>query len=351
MTFKSPWTPEMDQRLMELYLLEGLNQEQIATIIGLSQDSVQRRCKKLDITGRKGDNRIYYQRMGEITDVEGPSFQPVRHVITERVKPLVSKTHQTSLHWSDIHFPFHDPRAVNILYQIAEDLQPDTLVCHGDAADMWQLSNHRPPLETKLKADQIDVQETLVMVSEHLARMVELTNPRWKIFMMGNHEDRWNRLLGGIQQDQRYSQLLKIPKISEVLNLDYLLGLTEQGWQFNDYLEGDRTTLHDRLLVIHGYSSTIWASRAHLQSYGTNVMFGHSHRIQNFTKTDLNGSVSGWNIGCLCDLRPHWRQRPNWQQGFAVVNWSKIDGKWLFQVEQIRIHDGVCIWRDKTYKA
>ena len=341
----------MDQRLMELYLIEGLKQSEIGPIIGLSDDSISRRCRQLDIRGKRGDSYTYYQRMGEITDVEGPHFQPVRHVIPERAKPLVSSRDQVSLHWSDVHFPFHDPKALSILYQITEDANPDTLVCHGDVADFWQLSDHRPPLVKKLKADQIDVQETLVMVSEHLARMTEIANPRWKVFMLGNHEDRWNRLLGKIQTDQKYSELLKIPKISDVLSLDFLLGLSQEGWQFNDYLEGDRTVLHDRLLTIHGYSTTIWASRAHLQSYGTNVMFGHSHRIQNFTKRDLNGSISAWNIGCLCDLQPHWRQRPNWQQGFAVVNWSQVGDKWYFQVEQIRIHDGVCIWRDKVYRA
>ena len=351
MVYRSPWTPELDKRLMELWLIEGQTQQAIGDIIGMSKHSVFRRLKRMGLGDKKGDSFSYYQMMGEISDLKEPHFQPVRHNLPERRPPHSSSTQQTSLHWSDVHFPFHDPRAVNILYQINEDLKPDTLVCHGDVADMWQLSTHRPPMETKLRADQIDIQETLDMTSEHLAQMEAIANPTWKIFMMGNHEDRWNRMLTKIQTDQKYRQLLRIPKIAEVMSLDYLIGLTEKGWHFDDYLEGDRQLLHERLLVIHGYAATIWASRKHLQSYGTNVMFGHSHRIQNFTKTDLNGSISSWNIGCLCDLRPHWRQRPNWQQGFAVVNWSQAEGKWYFNVEQIRIHDGICIWRDKTYKA
>lgn len=341
----------MDERLMELYLLEGMLMKGCAEIIGLSVDSVSRRCRKLGINSKRGDSYTYYQRMGEITDKEEPHFQPVRHNLPDRKPPSESSVQQISLHWSDVHFPFHDPKALSILYQITDEVKPDTLVCHGDIADMWQLSDFRPPLHKKLKADQIDIQDTLEMTSEHMARMVSLSNPSWKIFLMGNHEERWNKLMASIQQDAKYGQLLKIPKINEVLNLDYLLGLTENGWAFSEYLEGDGTVLHDRLLIIHGYKATVWASRGHLQSYGKNVMFGHSHRIQNFTKSDLHGTNSGWNIGCLCDLKPHWRQRPDWHQGFALVNWAQIDGKWYFQVEQIRIHDGICVWRDKVYTA
>ena len=85
--------------------------------------------------------------------------------------------------------------------------------------------------------------------------------------------------------------------------------------------------------------------------YGKNVIFGHMHRVQNYTRRDLKGQEAGWCIGCLCTLDPHYDSFANWHQGFAVVNWRQVHGEWFFSVEQIRIHDGVAIWRDKVYQG
>lgn len=356
------WTPELDRQIMEWYILDGCATRTIQEQIGVDQRSIARRLKALGVdTGKKGDRgrtHRFFEIMGEDVPAQyQPRIRPARPQYEEHQIPIVDPTlkppdspDEVSLHWSDTHFPFHDPAAINCLYAIASDVRPTTLVMQGDLIDLWQISHHRPPLETKLLPHQIDIQESINQAVNHLGIMSTMVKPgAQKTLLFGNHEDRFERLLADMQLNTKTMSLMRLPKIQEVLSLDYILGLEETGWDGHNYLEGDRFLLHDRLLCIHGYRSNIHSAKSHLTDYGKSVIFGHSHRIQNWTSRDLRGTDAAWNMGCLCELDPHWRSRPNWHQGFAVVTWKKLNGGWLYSVEQVRIHDGVAIFRDKVY--
>lgn len=347
--------------LLEKYCIEGLSHASLSEEFGLSASSIGRHLKSWGASAPdRGSPIRYYELMGlEIPPEYQPKLKPVRHEYDPKVRPapsLPSSKFQSydelTLHWSDVHFPFEDERAVQILYQVTSDMKPTTLVAQGDMLDLWQISNHRPPLEQKLGMHQINIQESIEQLADHLDTMVGLARKgAQRVYLHGNHEDRFDRLLADMQMNPKTLALMRIPRIREVLNLDYILGLRENGWETHSYLEGDRFLLHDRLLCIHGYRTTKYATNSHLTQYGKSVCFGHSHRIQNFTSRDLRGTDGGWNMGCLCDLDPHWRSRPDWHQGFGVVTWKQDNGDWYFNFEQVRIHDGVAIFRDKFYRG
>jgi predicted phosphodiesterase len=359
------WTPELDEEILFSYLVEGITLELIGAKIGVNQRSVGRRLKRLGVDtarygGWRGQSHKYYELLGlEVPEQYKPRLIPKRPEYTPEQLKIVDPSlkrpesyDEVSLHWSDTHFPFQDPAAIDCLYAVATDIWPTYLVMQGDLIDLWQISNHRPPLETKLKMHQIDIQEAIDQAVEHLGIMSTMGKPgAEKVLLLGNHEDRFERNLAEMQLNSKTLALMRIPKIQETLNLDYILGLSDTGWAMHNYLEGDRYLLHDRLLCIHGYRSNMYSAKSHLQDYGKSVIFGHSHRIQNWTSRDLRGTDASWNMGCLCDLDPHWRQRPNWHQGFAVVSWREVDDEWLFNVEQVRIHEGVAIFRDKIYRG
>jgi len=359
------WTLEQDEEILQRYLVDGDGVLSIGLTMDRSHQTIQRRLKKLGVNvkasgGDRGDAVRYYELMGMELPVEHrPRIRPVRIDYTaeqlEIVDPQIPRPtsyDEISLHWSDTHFPFHDERAIQCLYGVASDVSPTTLVMQGDLIDLWQISTHRPPLETKLKMHQIDIQESLNQAVNHLGIMSTMVKPGAdKIYLFGNHEDRFDRVLADLQLNTKTMALMRIPKIQETMNLDYIMGLSETGWESHNYLEGDRYLLHDRLLCIHGYRANMYSAKSHLQDYGKSVIFGHSHRIQNWTSRDLRGTDAAWNMGCLCELDPHWRSRPNWHQGFAVVVWKKVNDGWLYSVEQIRVHEGVAIFRDKIYRG
>jgi len=365
MKSSTTWDAALDwdgvrEEILERYCVGGEHASVLADEYGVNSATIARHLTSWGAQGHKGDILKYY----ELTGLEPPAelHPKLRRTVydytkVERPPPELPKKKfqsydEAALHWSDVHFPFEDPRAVSILYQITAEVRPTTLMSQGDMLDLWQISTHRPPLETKLKMHQIDMQESLDMLLDHLDIMIGLAEPgARRVYLHGNHEDRFDRLLADLQTNMKTLALMRLPKIRDVLNLDYLLGLSENGWESHSYLEGDRTLLHDRLLCIHGYRANKYPTTAHLQQYGKSVVFGHSHRIQNFTSRDLRGTDSGWNMGCLCDLNPHWRSRPDWHQGFGVSVWKEVDGEWFFNFEQVRIHDGIAIFRDKFYKG
>lgn len=341
------------QQLARMWLIQSMSVRNIADAFHISPSATMRKLDKYGMKGKQGQVELYSELYKETVESgEAAKITPIQITIPVRapVKPLSAD--DVSIHWSDVHFPFQDSRAVEILYQITQDIQPSILAAQGDILDFWQLSHHRPPLEVKLKPHQIDLQSNLEAAAEHLGIMSSLAQPDApKYLPYGNHEDRWNRKLAEFQNDPRTRQLMMLPKINEVMNLDYQLGLKESGWESYEYMGGRPKILNDRLLIIHGHKSTKWASRSLLEDYGKSLIFGHSHRIQDFTKTYTTGQIAAWNIGCLCDTNPHWRPHVDWAQGFAVVTWKKLNSKWYFNVEQVRIHEGIGIYRDKIYRA
>lgn len=342
----SNWSQEEDQKLARMWLRDGATQLEIAADLEKSKSAVTRRLAKHKLIGQKGNVGMWQEMTGKEAS---PLIVPVRYEVPPLLPAKTSSIDMVSLHWTDVHYPMQDDRAVNILYQVGNDVQPNKLFCLGDLADFWQISNHRPREEKKLDADQIELQDTLDMCAEHLGIMRTLGPIEEAHYFYGNHEDRWERMLAEVADRPRTRHLLRIPKISQALSLDYLFGLDELGWESHAYKDEAVYVLNDRLVLMHGYKSTVWVTRTILNDYGKSGMFGHDHRIQNFTKRDLHGTDSAWGIGCLCDLNVPYMHFPNWHQGFAVVTWKQINGSWFFNVEQVRIHDGKAIFRGKSY--
>lgn len=341
------WSDDEIREFAKQYCLHGEDYAIIADQLGKSPSAMSRAAKQIGIRGHKGDVQQYIDMYGD--DVS-PVLRPVRHKTPTPPGVRKGETSFTSLHWGDLQIPFQDERAVNILYQITDDLKPDQLYASGDIIDFWQISNHRPPDERKLKPEEINLQKHVDQTAEHAAIMLQLAQPDYAEWRDGNHEDRFDRLLLEMQQNPKMRHLLHLTRVREALDLHYVLGIKEQGWNIKGY-ENEPTVLKDKLVLIHGNKTTKWYTRSLLNSFGTSVLAFHAHRFQSFTKRDLRGQEAGFGVGCLCRLDPHYQQMPNWNQGFAVVDWSKIGGEWYFDVDFVRIHEGKAIFRGNYYEA
>lgn len=340
----SDWSPTEDGRLLRMWCADEPPRSirEIADELDRSSSSVDRRITALGLRGHKGDRHYYEQTTGIALE---PVIRPVR--VELPAPPTFARTKSksyTTLVWSDVHFPFHSENALSLLRQIAADAKPEVLMCLGDVFDFFELSDHRPPRDV-----EADLQETLELGVQHLADMRAITGAREAVFLAGNHEDRWERMLYQAERDVRFRQLLKIPKVKRALSFEEVVGFEELGYSYHPYTEGAPVVMHDTLVLAHGDRTNRHVSAAMLQKYGKNVMFGHMHRIQSFTKRDLKGQEAGWCIGCLCTLEPHYDVFADWHHGFAIINWHLIGGEWRFDVEQIRIHNNHAIWRNTLY--
>lgn len=340
------WSAEEDRRLARMWCADEppASQRDIADALDKSKSAVARRVAALNLRGKKGD-RAHYER------ITGVALEPILRPVRVDLPPTPSgeplPPDYSMLVWGDTQFPFHEPRAIDILYQITRDLSPEILVCLGDIFDFYELSDYRSK-EDK----EPDLQETFDLSVAHLAKMVKLAEPSEAYFLAGNHEDRWHRFFDKAKRDSRFRQLLKLPSIKRALTFEEVAGFSDLGYSYQPYMEGQHVLFEDKLLITHGDRTNKYAARSMLDRYGTSVIFGHTHRIQTFTRRDLRGQEAGFNIGCLCDLDPHYGVFADWQLGFAVVTFRQG----LFNVEIIRIHlrdsgEAVALWRDKVYTS
>jgi hypothetical protein len=342
------WTDELEKDVAYRWLVLDHTTRRIAKDLYKSKSSVYRCIERLDLKGERGNVGLYEVLFTKVT----PVIRPVSIRARKAGKVLSDRVDHVSLHTSDIHFPFQDNRALDVVYKVTEAVKPSILVDHGDAVDCYQLSTHRPPDERKMRPEEIDLQCNINDTAAHFALMHELAQPERSVYLGGNHEDRHERILGEMRRDPRMKHILSLEKVEEYLKWENIMGLDSLGIEYRSYHDhGDPVVLFDRIVLSHGHLVNKWVTRAMMDSYGKSTMFGHTHRIQNWTERNLKGQESSWNIGCLCDINPHYMPFANWHQGFAVIYWSKTDAGWIYDVHQLRIHEGKTIFQGNKFAA
>lgn len=347
---RTDWSQAEDRKLARMWLaaMPPLTTREIAEELDRSKSAVYRRIRTLDMDGHKGDRDLYEQMRGVSLE---PAIKPVR--VETDVRPTGESVgaEYTELLWGDVHIPFQDPEAVDVLKQIAAYESPERLTCLGDVFDFHSISNHRKPKNVGI--GEFDVQETITEGVRHLGEMLECAEPDEAVFLGGNHEDRWDRLLLKTRDDIKLRQLLKIPRIRQALQFEEIVGFEDLGYEYRPYKEAGKPVVrHDMLVETHGHKANKYVGRTMLEEYGLNVIFGHKHQIQVWTRRDLKGQEAGWCVGCLCDLDPHYTDgHTDWHHGFAVIDWALTQDGWRFDVQIVRIHDGVAVHDGKVFEA
>lgn len=284
---------------------------------------------------------VKLRKRWEATDLPRP-------VILKVTRPSVVKPREgpfASVHYSDIHFPFHDERALNILYQVIDYVKPGLTVDHGDTLDCAEISKypkdpfHRVPLnvETEMGAKHCGLVHALTPDSEH-----------W--WCEGNHEERLKRLIWSLAENRAAGELLAVRGVRAALEWPSLLGIGALGWKCIPYPRHE--TLFDRIICKHG--SVVRqgggaTAKAEHSKYGKSGMSGHTHRRGVYETRDHNGHHAWWEMGMLGRIRDDYVDFPDWAQGFNVVTWSADRRE--FGVEEVRIHEGVTYFRGKRFEG
>lgn len=210
---------------------------------------------------------------------------------------------------SDVHAPYEDKLAVDILEQTILHLRPKYVVAVGDFADLAQVSSHIPdPAQRMSFTAELEGARNVRM---RIDAACERVGVRQKIITLGNHETRLVRLIRKF-----------VPQLEDVIPpIETLLGLSTNGWHVVDY--GDVYRLGD-LYITHDISRA--GKYAHEQSrieMGGSTLIGHTHRM---SVTAGGTFAAGRHVAAMCGWlgnhefarymkRP---QRSQWQLGFGV---------------------------------
>ena len=124
------------------------------------------------------------------------------------------------------------------------------------------------------------------------------------------------------------------------------LKLKERGYKYHPYNKKKNLKI-GKLNFTHGKYVPKYHAYKHLDHYGENIMYGHTHDLQRFTETGLGGTQSAWSLGCLKDMsseKNKWLKGNlhNWNHAFAIIDWFKNGD---FKVEVVEIIKGrTTVW-------
>lgn len=222
---------------------------------------------------------------------------------------------QTRLVLPDVHFPFQDEKLLTAWLGHLKSLRPSGIDILGDLLDCYTLSKFdRNPARKASLQDEIDEAHGF------LALVRKLAGDNCDIRLSeGNHEDRLRKKLWS-----------RMPELADLRNLTIpeLLGLKKLGIKWhstqNPYRIRDLWYTHgDILRTQAGMSARAKADQIH-----GSVVVAHTHRMGWSPRTTWEGIEDAYEVGHLSDYTKldYVRTVPNWQQGWAVVEFPSKGG-------------------------
>lgn len=223
-----------------------------------------------------------------------------------------------------IHVPGHNKAMINGITDLMIDKRNsiEGLMLIGDFLDLNSLSGHDIGKFTALPGLTLDDEyeygrEVLKQLTGPLKTGAE------KVFMYGNHEDRFNRFMSNMQA-------AKAP----ISSPRKALKLAENGFHVFENWKSDYVKLGSHLELIHGQYFNTHCAKQHIDRFRGSVMFAHTHRVQTY----IEGATGGFNIGWGGDIDSplfNYAERgtkSQWCNGFALVT---IDEKGDYFVQQV----------------
>lgn len=240
---------------------------------------------------------------------------------------------------SDLHFPKHDPRSVELLLKVAKAWQPDAIDLAGDIDDAECSSRwvEGTPAET------YSVQSGAAPVKEFLETLNKLCpKAEDKHYHCGNHD---------YYRHKKYMEK-NAPSMAEFVTPETLYGVSNSGFAWHEYEKPPIKRLGG-IFVHHGESISKHAGesvRNDVQNYMVPLIRGHSHRagVYNVTYPLAGIDIESYEIGHMTLPHLHTYQTThNWQQAFLTAH--VVDGVPHCSLHLIKDHQVVVDGR--LYKA
>jgi predicted phosphodiesterase len=227
---------------------------------------------------------------------------------------------------SDIHFPYHDVRALETAIDYAVGKNITAIMLNGDVLDMFKLSRYSKNPKAR------DFNGELEMLKDFITMLKTV----FKVpiyYKMGNHEERYNDFL--------YAKAGELVGLDE-FNLESVI--KKRVGDGVELISDKRIVKIGKLNVVHGHEFTggfvapVNIARGLYLKAKVSTIQGHNHQTSEHTEPDLNGGLTTtWSLGCLCHLHPSYMPVNRWNHGFAIV---EVFEDSIFQVSNKRIQNG-----------
>lgn len=247
----------------------------------------------------------------------------------------------------DQHHPYADPYAMELAREIIADFDPDVLPGLDDWFDFPGYSSFAEARSWFHQRWDSDLELVLTHHEQELSRWREVAPNAAMPSLMGNHDVRvWKFLRTRADIAAEYT----LGKMAEDMAGHGLLFLGERA---------NTIDLSPGFRIAHGHrasKNTATAIRGTLDDLGwqRSVAMSHVHRMAAYTKSGPDYSVTGMASGCLCELTPHYHDRPtDWQHGILLAYYDP-NGRSVAMYNVEFIHQGgeyVAYWNDREYRV
>lgn len=214
----------------------------------------------------------------------------------------MSKSRTVSVSFTDIHFPYQNDSAVEVLKKVIQTVKPDLSASLGDMLDCSQFSSHEPTYGV----EDTDYANDLFLAKTFLDDIQKNTKQRL-VLIAGNHEYRITRWAAKNREGRSiynmvapHIQLMKTVAGDQRKKATYVPYGSSNG-TYPHY------KLNNRVVLIHGWSYAKNVTHTHLaMSQGKSILLGHCHRVQSQIIQNVwgEGTVQCYSIGCLCKQVP-----------------------------------------------
>lgn len=258
---------------------------------------------------------------------------------------MQSKQTKTAIVAHDIHYPKVNRQALRCFLSFLAENPPDYFVFGGDQLDMASISHHnkKKPLFKGEAAYLRDIRGFDDAVLKPIEALIGKDCE--KHWIIGNHER--------FEQDLVEEQ----PELSELVDHVSLLGLEKRGWAVttlgHSVRIGKLTIVHGEILTGIGNQAGAFPSKKAVELYAGNVLAGHTHAPQSFTRVspvNYREKWMGWIAPVLCDCNPSYlRNRPTaWVNGFTLVEFHPNG---CFNLFPLVISQGRVAYAGKIYQG
>lgn len=243
----------------------------------------------------------------------------------------------------DTHYPLYSKGTYNAIFDYLSNNPVDTFIFGGDQFHFDCISHHTAdlPLYRTRKAYKNDIEG----FDRDILKPIEKLLPKGckKVWIIGNHER------------FEWDTIEKHPELEGLLDHVGLLQLEKRGWEViplgHMYKLGKLKVIHGETLSGIGNQAGTFPARKAVELYASNVLAGHTHAPQTFTKISPVEHSNKW-MGTIAptagNVNPSYlRNRATaWLNGFVLVDY--IDNG-HFNVYTIIVTNGQAAFGGKLY--
>lgn len=293
---------------------------------------------KLDLLLKRGENlsRKKISKILGVSDSEARDYRALLDNVSILRNENGENHNKNYLVLGCIHFPFENKEIVSGIYDLMRDVEFDGIVLAGDILDMASLSSYDKG--RVLKSGGATLEDEYDYANIQLNIIDKLMKPSAeKVFMFGNHEDRYWKWKSDVDNS----------KYGDALNPIRSLNLEKRGYRvYSDYTND----VHNigSLSIIHGEYFNVHCAKKHLDVFRRNILFFHTHRMQSFREGDF-ASYNGGFLGDKTSVAFNYAKRgmkSAWANGFATVT---LDDSGEHFVNLVSCVNNKFVYNGKTY--